>query len=103
MIYTLQFISAVVALAVGAWARYKFKSVWLKVLCFFLAVIAGIVVYLAAGMGWAATTPSPQALGFEVGHEIWGAFGASVGSALVGLLSRFPDRLLEALARRKRA
>lgn len=53
MIAILQFIGLVVSFAVAGWARLKLKSRWVKVLFFFVAVIAGNVVYLGLGVIWA--------------------------------------------------
>jgi hypothetical protein len=95
MIATLQFIALVVTFVVAAWTRRKFKSIWAKVLFFFVAVIAGNLIYLVVGIAWALTNPATShAVAQEIGRNGWGVLGSTVVGALVGLLTSFGDRLL---------
>ena len=100
MIASLQFIGLVVAFVVGAWARRKFKNPWVKVVFFFVAVIAGNLVYVVLGIAWALANPETlHAVAYEIGHKGWEVLGSTVVGALVGLLTSFADRLLGRVAR----
>lgn len=100
VISTLQFIGIVAALVVAAWARWKFKSVWLKVLFFFVAMIAGNLVYLVLGIAWDLMNPTPShAIAHEVGRNGWDVIGGTLVGAAVGLFTSFSDRFLRRAAR----
>jgi biotin transporter BioY len=93
MIAALEFIGLVVAFVVAAWARRKFKSIWAKVLFFFVAAIAGNLTYVTLGVAWALMNPeTSHAVAREVGRDGWEVLGSTVGGALVGLLTSFADR-----------
>lgn len=93
MISILSFLGTAVAFAVAGWARLKLKSVWVKVLFFFVAVIAGNVVYLGLGIAWALTnTATVHAVAQDVGRNGWGVLASTIVGAIVGLVSSLPDR-----------
>jgi hypothetical protein len=106
MISVLSFVGLAVAFVIAAWARRKFDGIWLKVLFFFAAVIAGNLVYLVLGIAWdllgiawGLTSPLPShAFAREVGLHGFEVLASTVVGALVGLLTSFSDRLLGRVA-----
>lgn len=94
----LEFVGLAVTVVVAAWARRKFKSIWAKVLFFFVAVIAGNVVYFISGIVCAIILASGDramvsANAHAVGANGWSTIGASVVAAIAGLVSSLPDRI----------
>jgi membrane associated rhomboid family serine protease len=89
LISILEFIGLVTAFAVAAWARRKFKSMWPKVLFFFVAVVAGNVVYFVLGVICAIWASADA---HAIGVNGWEAFGATIVGAMAGLLSSLSDR-----------
>jgi membrane protein implicated in regulation of membrane protease activity len=91
----LQFIGGLVSFLIATWARRKFISPWAKVLLFFVALIAGNIVYLALGIIWALWDPdTASANARAVGMGGWGTLGSTLVAALVGLLTPLGDRFM---------
>lgn len=92
MIAILQLIGLVVSFAVAGWARLKLKSRWVKVLFFFVAVIAGNVVYLGLGVIWAMADPATlHATARAVGLNGWQVLGSTIAAAFAGLVFPLVD------------
>jgi hypothetical protein len=83
MILFAEFIGVAVTFVLGAWGQYKFESIWVKVLFFFVAIIAGNLVYLTLGIAWAMTNPATEhAVAHEVGRQVLQVLGTTTGSAV---------------------
>ena len=92
MITFLQFIGLVAAFVVASWARLKFQNLWVRVLFFFIAVIAGNVVYLVLGLIWASANPATNDIARTIGQNGWVVFGSTIVGAIVGLASSLSDQ-----------
>jgi hypothetical protein len=83
MILLAEFIGVGVAFVVNVWGQYRFESIWVKVLFFFIAIIAGNLVYLTLGIAWAMTNPATEhAVAHEVGSQAGQVLGATTGTAI---------------------
>jgi hypothetical protein len=93
----LEFVGLVVSFVFAGLVRRAFKSIWAKVPLFFVAVIAGNLVYFFSGIICAVIlAPDPltrTAYAHSVGHHGWEALGATVVAAIVGLTTSFFDRV----------
>jgi hypothetical protein len=91
MIPFLEFIGLVAAFVVASWARLKFQNLWVRVLFFFIAVIAGHVVYLLLGLIWASMNPATYDVARTIGKNVWEVLGSTIVGAIAGFASSLPD------------
>jgi hypothetical protein len=92
MITFLMFIGLAAAFVVASWARLKFRNLWVRVIFFFIAVIAGNVVYLVVGLIWALANPAADVIARTIGRNGWEVLGGTIVAAIAGLASSLSDR-----------